>query len=296
MKKTAKKRTPATSKMKTSRKVLYLVIALSLIACIGFFTSNEIGDGLIALVVFLLCAVIAFWPRIIKANKANTAKPAKAAAVSAPPKMPEPQPIIMGEGENGYERKYLYENVEVAGSSHYNLSGVKVGAYVSIKPEPENEHDKDAVAVIANETPIGYLHKGSLQTMVHDYIKKDGFAAGRITSIDGEKVEMLLGFFARTNTEYDILLKSAGKRKAFKLIGNKNEDMQNNLALCQYGEEIQTYLDHDKGKYVAESTENIGYFPVSANEMLENDHRAFISEITLGDNAEYIIKVTVFPQ
>ena len=57
-----------------------------------------------------------------------------------------------------------FANFHIAGFSYYEgvlaFEKLKVGAQVSIKPEPTNTYDKYAVEIYHEENKLGYIPKG----------------------------------------------------------------------------------------------------------------------------------------
>ena len=81
--------------------------------------------------------------------------------------------------ETYYDGDKIYE---------YDFSGLKA----ELVPEPENEHDKNAVKVIVNGVLVGYIKKGSC-TRVKNLMASPGFV-GIEVSISGGKYKYLCGY------------------------------------------------------------------------------------------------------
>ena len=60
-----------------------------------------------------------------------------------------------------YERSRNLIDCHIAGFTHYDgldvIEYLKLGAPVSLRSEPENPHDPDAVAVYYEDTKLGYV-------------------------------------------------------------------------------------------------------------------------------------------
>jgi hypothetical protein len=70
----------------------------------------------------------------------------------------------------------MYERVSLkpVGVSFNNLDNVKLGARAWLNPEPENEFDENAVAVIVNGKPVGYVarsEQSKVKSAVTDMFK-----------------------------------------------------------------------------------------------------------------------------
>ncbi len=72
--------------------------------------------------------------------------------------------------------------------------------------------------------------------------------------------------------------------------------MQENIFLSSVGDSVDAFYETEKEKYLAIGPNDIGYFPKSAEEYLENEFEAFIEDIDTDDDGNYIVKVAVFPQ
>ena len=106
---------------------------------------------------------------------------------------------------DGYKLKYQYDDVKLAISENFDC--FKFGDEVIFKPEPENVYDDNAVAVYVDSgvnglVKIGYLFRGKLQDMFHDFINNDNAVRGRVAFIEpneekGDMIGLLVGFYAR---------------------------------------------------------------------------------------------------
>lgn len=108
--------------------------------------------------------------------------------------MPFVPPVI-----SGYELRYSYDNVEVAGSEFYDSDFVRIGNVVELVPEPYNEHDPRAVVVKVRGQKIGYIHRNRLQDMYHDFCEQGGLVYARIVALRRDKILMGMGYYALTD-------------------------------------------------------------------------------------------------
>ena len=96
-----------------------------------------------------------------------------------------------------FRLRYHYSGVAIACATmpEYALFAelLKEGDTVLLVQEPDNPHDPQAVAVMSDDECVGYLHKGRLQDMANDYLKKDRPVIGVIE--DGPELTMTLGFY-----------------------------------------------------------------------------------------------------
>lgn len=74
----------------------------------------------------------------------------------------------------GSKNKFPVESFLIAGISNYQalLTGIDSETLLTIKPEPTNVYDKNAIAITYNEQIIGYVPKYAQQT-IRKYIEDD---------------------------------------------------------------------------------------------------------------------------
>lgn len=190
----------------------------------------------------------------------------------------------------GEKLKYQYEDVKIFTPDDLNVRVLdfNIGDTACLQLEPHNIYDSKAVLVKSNNNSLGYIYRGTIQDMVHDWKEKELPIWCVISDIDDESHTFWL----------DIAFYKTPPRtrpvKIFRLIGNKSEEMQENIAFSSEGEIISYNYDFERDKYEAISGDILGYFPASANELLEAESaEAYIKEICTDDNGKYIIKVAV---
>lgn len=199
---------------------------------------------------------------------------------------------------NGKSLAYQYdEKIAIIRGQEPDFENVMVGFDAKFTPEPNNPYDKKAISVFSNEIKLGYLYKGKLQEMVHDYIRRGDPVYSYISNIDPNKktITLFIGFYKELESEYEKLIKKAAY-KTFRLTGNKSEEFQDNIMFLSSGEEIDHDYDYEKDKYAAFANGGeVGFFPKSATDLLENGCKVFIDEISENENADkYDISVAIF--
>ena len=194
---------------------------------------------------------------------------------------------------NGYDMKYSYSDVKIAGGQYYSAPAMQIGTKVELVSEKDNPHDPRAVAVMLSGQKLGYLYKGKLQDMYHDFSARGDLILARVSQVGEGGALLALGFYVEAESEYKKLARSGAKSKRFKLTGNTNEEMQYNLGLCGEGDEVSFGYDYEKERYEAICGGDIGFFPKSANDMLENCAGAFVEEVEENDNGKYAVRVIV---
>ena len=273
------------------KPVLLLIVAfVFLIGSISLFSEAEAGGGVFFLAA--ACVPAFFVVRSMKKNASSlqtkhgtstkTTRNSKTATLSDIP---------------GYSLQYHYNDVKIAGYGHYDTSSARVGALLTLAPEPDNAHDAKAVAVLLDGKKLGYLPANRLQDMYYDYLERGGTVVAKVFACVKDSVDMLLGYYTNDLSDYKYLLKSGAPSKTFKLTANANSDMQENISLCSVGDPVTYAYDYEKEKYAASASyAAIGFFPVAANALLEenDDLRAYISEIGENDNGKQTAYVDVF--
>lgn len=96
-----------------------------------------------------------------------------------------------------FELKYKYDDVAIAclGMAQYATAAENVyaGEMLEVLQEPTNPYDPKAVAISSDSGTVGYLHKGRLQDMANDYLKR-GYPV--IAIANQEPLETIaLGFY-----------------------------------------------------------------------------------------------------
>ncbi len=183
---------------------------------------------------------------------------------------------------------------------------------VDIVPEPENPHDSSAVSVRFHDKVIGYLYKGTIQDMVHDFLNRDEKVKAQVQKIDGDSIEIKIFFCKLKNASENIITTTfvtknvtLEKQKSFvvTLTSNKNEEMQDNISFCDIGDEVDIEYNFDKEQYLAsQNFADIGYIPKSKTETIDEleqkgyEFYCTISDIQENDDGKYIVKVEIQPQ
>ena len=133
--------------------------------------------------IFIIIGIVVFVVLYIWLKKKGYIKPDDPASTTAEksiqsrpirkdiPSAPETHPSSL---PGGYSLAYHYDEVKFYPPtemvSKINSKLVHPGAEVTLKPEPKNEYDSRAIALYVSKQQIGYLLRGTLQDMVHDYI------------------------------------------------------------------------------------------------------------------------------
>lgn len=122
-----------------------------------------------------------------------------------PPLEPqEARYVDIPETLEGMPIAYQYTDVDVAilRGQEPNFAYFRSGDTATLKQEPENTYDPNAVAVYANGTKIGYLYKGRIQDIVNDYLRMKRPTWTVITGTDAEekKAQICISLYKQRKT------------------------------------------------------------------------------------------------
>ena len=200
-------------------------------------------------------------------------------------------------GNKNYYLAYKYEEaMYIIDNSICNISG-NGGSTIDFISEPDNEHDKNAIAIYLDKIKIGYVYKGRRQDMINDWIKKNYPIAGHINKIwvDRNEATYKIGFYK----PLDVL-----ESKSFPLIKTKKKvdeltTRQDNLYYCNVGDEVAIEYDYDVDNYIVYfDIDEIGELGKSAYNFIDgyepDDIVAIIDEIDEDDIDNIKVKVRIY--
>lgn len=198
-----------------------------------------------------------------------------------------------------YELKYKYTAVSIAGAGKENYidaaTSVSVGDEITIKAEPSNPYDNKAVALIEQSgSCIGYLHKGRLQDMANDFMRK-GLPVLAIAE-DSPTTLITLAFYDIEQSKKNLTRLRNWRYDTFRLSANGNEEMQGNIAVCEVGEIVTLEYDYEKSKFQVYNcySGKIGYIN-SKKLSYDGEYDACISEISQDEETfKYSISIAIF--
>ena len=122
------------------------------------------------------------------------------------------------------------------------------GKDIGFEPEPENEYDPNAIAIHLRGSKIGYVYKkGNMQSMIHDWIKKDWYYRGYINKVfvDDNKATYKVGFYTPL---------SRYESKEFSLTKTRTKSWNDvprseNLDCCDINEVVSIEYDSNNDTY-----------------------------------------------
>ncbi len=152
--------------------------------------------------------------------------------------------------------KYVYDCVPIY-RPDASFSEIFMYDSVDVVPEPSNPYDSNAISFVFHGNVIGYLNKGTLQDMTHDFLNRGDLVKAQVQKIEGCKIYLKL-FFCQKRSKLLPPVDSFSVR----LVGNAKEEWQDNLMLCGEGDSVDFDFDVDAEKYlVTDCGSEIGYIP-----------------------------------
>lgn len=264
--------------------LLWLLAALFLLASFNFLKEKKMAQFITGIII---SAVLAFFAYKKKKSKTETAQDLHS--------VHSVEPVNDDTNLAGYEIAYKYDDVFVAYSSNYSVA--EVGKFVSLVPEPNNEYDPNAVAIMLNDVKLGYLPKNNLQKMYHDFINSNKIVRAKIAYNNNvDKILLTMYYYKPSTNDFDSLISKNIPHKSFNLTGNSKSEFQENISLCSVGDEVTFNYDSENDKMMATASCDIGYIGKSQEEYLDSleSYSAYIEDISENDNGKLTVKVIVF--
>lgn len=187
----------------------------------------------------------------------------------------------------GEDLAYKYTNVKIFTPPEIaeNLPSLPIGKKVQFYRDLKNAYDENAVLIESYGQKIGYIYKNGLQRMVLDWLEDENPISAKISSFSSDGITIDIAFYRN---------KKPANSKEFTLTGNRSASSQENISLCSEGDEVEYSYDYEKEKYEAICGDFIGYFPSSADSLLEKeDCQVEIYEIIEDDNGKMKVVVSV---
>lgn len=96
---------------------------------------------------------------------------------------------------------YHYDDVQMASRDKYADIPLEAGDKLKFVPQPDNQFDAEAVAIYKGTDKVGYMYRGWLQDMTHDFLKRGDAVAGVAVSDDFSKAVYKIAYYKRDNIE-----------------------------------------------------------------------------------------------
>lgn len=192
----------------------------------------------------------------------------------------------------GVPISYQYQDVAVAMESVVvkDFSSIHPGDLISFIPEPTNQYDSNAIQLRSNNQLLGYVFRGIIQDMMHDYLKRGDPIHGSVSSVLSNEKEITynLGFYREPRPKARGKVIGTGR-----LTASSGEEAQDNIASCEEGEELSVSFDSDKCRYEVSSAGYIGCLPKKLEDYYETA-TFVIDEIGESDSGKTYIVVTAY--
>lgn len=212
-------------------------------------------------------------PLITLANKASSA-----------PKIP--QRLL------GVPIAYQYQEVDVAMANAVvqDFRAIHPGELIDFVLEPTNQYDPNAIQLWSNNQLLGYVYRGKMQDMLHDFMKQGHpiySAVYSVMPID-KKVTYNVGFYRAQ--------KPMARGKALgigRLTASAGEEAQENITLCDEGDEVEAVFDYEKSRYEVSALGYIGCLPKKLEDYGETS-TFVIDEVGETDSGKMYVVVAAY--
>lgn len=194
-----------------------------------------------------------------KANKSRPeSSPSKIKMEKIPsetsPKNPSPTNIklLFPENMESHVLAYFYKDENIAMPDMNQLSQHKIGQPLTLLFEPNNKYDANAIRIMIDNMPVGYVYRGKIQDMIHDFIRKGDPVIAKLSFIDNEngRATMAVAFYKNHHTAYKTLDSITTKlTKTSKKIGSF-ESRQDNYFQIVSGMKLELEYDDDSETYI----------------------------------------------
>lgn len=218
--------------------------------------------------------------------------------------------IVVPTSLGGIPLAYHYDSVKLytVPGQEPDFASLEPGMSVKFVIEPQNNYDPNAIYAESGGIKLGYLYRGKLQDMTNDFIRQGNPITSHITLINDDegKIEVFMGFYRNqeTSVTYELsldinkIIGDAPKKRrtnSYKLTGNTNEEMQENIGCCSEDDEVEIEYDYDKDKYLVTNIgDEIGYLPKSADGLVDDLSEGTIEEISTNDSGKYVVRVKIY--
>ena len=195
--------------------VLSIIATALIIGSFYLFGARPLGFG-VSMLLGLLCLVtgILMMRRADPPDKSAPEEPKPETTTQEPPKpntstpdvpkpaVPKPTvSISVSRSDSSDEPIYCYPRVHIAGTRYHEAAAdLMVGDELEVIPDPDNEHDPDAVGVYRADDGelVGFIHRDSRhKQMVLDYYPRDDWRIEAEVSdvVDESNIYMELRFY-----------------------------------------------------------------------------------------------------
>lgn len=267
-----------------------IIVAAGVIAFFAF-------DSMFARIIIVALAL--YFLIRLTASKPNTqtAEPSTAPREPAPYARPATQSNQEGllkipQNLLGVSIAYQYTGVNVAGARIRveDFQSIRPGTQIDFLPEPTNPHDSKAIQIWSDNQWLGFVHRGTLQDMLHDFLKQGNPVFAMVDAVlpDEKRVTYALGFYREPRPKYRGEALGIGR-----LTASASAAAQDYISLCEEGDEVSVDYDSDKDRYEVFSMDYIGSLPKKLEEYAESA-TFVIDEIGETDSGKMYVVVAAY--
>lgn len=241
------------------------------------------------------------WRKKAAASKPVQQKPqqvASAPSVAEPPasvtaKPATPAPVPLPAQVNGVPKAYQYQHVDVAMDNKLvkDFHVIKAGDTVQFVPEPTNEYDAKAIQLWSNNQLLGYVFRGRMQDMLHDFIENAEPIRGVVASVDPQerKLTYSVAFYRQPRPKV-----YGNKLGEGRLTASAGVEAQDSILFAEEGEEVEVEYDYEKSRHAFYASGNyIGCLPKKL-EQYADTATFVIDEVGETDSGKAFVVVGVY--
>ena len=203
--------------------------------------------------------------------------------------------------DGGFYLRWQYrENIPYV----QNLDKIKLGdSDMELVPEPDNQYDKNAVALYKGEYKLGYFYKGQTQEMILSYIDRNDYRIETVVCLlddENNKLAVQIAFYRNLDAvQLEILTVPLVKiTKKKDVLGSSRYE---NLSFCNV-DDLCEVSENDDGGYTVTNKygEEIGDLPATTAKKIDNNcceiMYAKIVDIEESENNTYKVMISIFYQ
>lgn len=200
---------------------------------------------------------------------------------------------------------YEYDNEKVAMVGEVMPDYSRFSRFDEIKFEldPDNEYDRKSVRIMCNDLLLGYVFKGKIQDMIHDWKKKGDTIFGAISSIDikNNEIVYLIAFY---KNPFDGIDRYEKIRTKLINTSKKVDDYYNRQDICsglERGDKLDLEYNFDTETYFATIFANDEAGEISKSVSLKvrekeelDEPVCLVEESTEDDNGKIGVDVLIY--
>lgn len=211
--------------------------------------------------------------------------------------------LLFPENIESHVLAYFYKDENIAMPDMNQLTQCKMGQTLTFSFEPNNQYDKNAIRIIANGAPIGYVHRGSIQDMIHDFSRNGNPVMAKLSFIDNDnsKAAMAVAFYKNHHAAYNNLdniktklIKTSKKISEF-------ENRQDNYYGIVNGMKLKLEFDEESEAYTVSdyAGSELGELSKSVSEKIydaEDTHTpiCIVDELIENEDGKYGASVVIY--